>query len=129
LGPDLLASKPPGGGASSSLVAVVADNARPAAEAFLRSRGWAVEPIRLTGGLVGQALGPETAYFRAGHRVDLIGAADLGQDVVVRRPGVCVALTVGPLSELWVRRGSTTGRVPIAVVNSDPLLMADGLGL
>jgi len=61
--------------------------------------------------------------------VDLIGAADLGQDRAVRRPGVCVALAVEPLSELWVRRAPAMDPGPTVDLTPDTLVMADGLGI
>jgi len=129
ISPGLLAYKAPGAGASSSIVAAVAQGARLAAEAFFHGLGWSVAPIRLAGGLEGQNFGSAGAVFRAGHRVDLIGAADLGQDQAVGRAGVCVALAIEPLSELWVRRAPVAESGYTTDPTLDPLVMTGGLGI
>lgn len=84
--------KCPGAGGCASLVVVtdgpagMADCAR-----YLHGCGWASLPAHVTGGLR-----VADGVASVGHRVDLIGAADLGQDPSIGLPGRCLALAVEP---------------------------------
>ncbi len=106
LGHDLLAWKPPGAGSSSSIIALVRDGAARAALGYLEEQGWVAMPAILADGLQGEMNGPSVARFVAPYRIDLIGAADLGQDRRLRVNGICIAAAIEPLSELTMSFGT-----------------------
>jgi hypothetical protein len=98
----VLAWKPPGGGASNALIVVVEDApARDRVLGFLRDRRWWASPVRVTGGLraeAGEAGG--RVRFTAGHRVDFVGVADLGQDRAIGTAGRCCSCAIEPRGEI-----------------------------
>ena len=114
LGGGLLAWKPPGAGAASSLVALVADGAMGDARGALTRAGWEAGPLVVTGGLRCDVDGPGgLTRISAGHRVDLVGAADLGSDPSIGRDGICCSIAVEPRCELVLkapRPGSNPSR-------------------
>ncbi len=96
----LCAWKPPGGGATRSIVAFFEDG-KASAEAlvFLRERKWWAKRLIVTDGVSAEFLRSDGGVrFTAGHRVDLIGAADLGQDWRIGEPGRCVSCAIEPRS-------------------------------
>jgi galactokinase/mevalonate kinase-like predicted kinase len=127
-GRGLLAWKFLGAGAASSLIALVGDGSHQAASDHLEGEGWVVVPVRLAGGLDWQESGPGEVRFVAGHRIDLVGAADLGQDRAIGVDGVCVALAIEPLSELTIRRPGP-GLAPSPGESADPWAMSQGGGI
>lgn len=95
--------KAAGAGACRSLILVSDDPEKAAAVArFLEGSDWKAGPLKVTRGLLLQRMraGLHVA-FSAGHRVDLIGAADLGQDPRIGVPGRCLACAVEPRTR-WV---------------------------
>lgn len=104
--------KPSGAGACKSLILVVDDPDRGAAVArFLKELGWQAGLLRLSAGLtIKRARSGMRIDLSAGHRIDLIGAADLGQDVRVGVAGRCLACAVEPRTR-WVL-SFTGGNVP-----------------
>lgn len=103
IGSKNLGWKPCGAGACKSLVVVVDDPARAVAVIrHLTSKGWTAGPLRVTEGLRPAVSGSgRRIRISAGHRVDLIGAADLGQDPRIGVVGRCLACAVEPRTE-WV---------------------------
>lgn len=106
LGPRLHAWKPPGGGATKSLIAFVSDReAGQAAVDFFRRLNWWAAPVTVTGGVdSARNSNPRNSEMRftAGHRIDIVGAADLGQDPRINVPGICCSIAVEPRTELVV---------------------------
>ncbi len=104
MGPAALAAKPPGAGGAACLMVQVAAGAANAAIDYFRGIGWIAQRARLARGLAAEVIDANSAWFCAGHRLDVIGAADLGRDPAIGRDGVCLAMAVRPVSEAWVRR-------------------------
>jgi hypothetical protein len=109
MGPAALAIKPPGAGGAACLMVQVVPGAANAAIDYFRGIGWIAQRARLAPGFAAELIDPNTAWFRAGHRLDIIGAADLGCDPAIGRDGLCVAMAVQPVSEAWARRVSDGG--------------------
>ena len=88
--------KPPGAGACESLIVVAGDRAaRDRIIGHLRGLAWKAVPARLTDGLT-VARGKDGWTISAGHRIDIVGASDLGMDRRIGCPGMCVAAAVAP---------------------------------
>jgi hypothetical protein len=101
LGRGLLAWKQPGAGAASSLVVLLADGVMHAARTLLARAGWVALPALVTGALDARADRPGGPIrITAGHRIDLVGAADLGQDPSIGVDGVCCSIAINPRCEL-----------------------------
>lgn len=84
--------KCPGAGGCAALLAVVKDvESMQECQRYVGRHGWSAMPVHVTGGL---AVADGAAS--CGHRVDLIGAADLGQDPSINEPGVCLAVAIEP---------------------------------
>ncbi|MGD9856128.1 MAG: hypothetical protein AB7U20_14385 [Planctomycetaceae bacterium] len=97
---DVLGWKPPGGGACEALIVISRCDlgARRVIE-YLASAGWTAIPADVTGGVDVQVTCP-AVRITAGHRLDFIGAADLGQDPHISAAGVCCSAAIAPRSEL-----------------------------
>jgi hypothetical protein len=104
LGKQVLAWKPPGGGATLSLMVVAADRvARDAVLAFFEAEGWWATPALITGGVYGEFLKSKgKVRLTAGHRLDFVGAADLGQDLHIGKEGCCCSCAIEPRAEILV---------------------------
>ncbi len=91
--------KPPGAGAASVLMAMTDDVG--GVIAFLNSVGWYAWAARVTRGLDCQpCAGHKLIRMTAGHRIDFVGAADLGIALPVEEAGVCVSCCVEPRNAL-----------------------------
>jgi hypothetical protein len=103
LGKRLWAVKPPGAGGAESLVALLEENAMGEAQDVLAQCGWSSWPVTISQGLTCH-LDPSGRWvrFAAPHRIDLVGAADLGLDPSIAADGVCCSLAIDPLCELWL---------------------------
>ena len=97
----VLAWKPPGGGATHALIVVVEDaRAGDRVLTFLRGEGWWASPVRVTDGLRAETGDGGRPRFTAGHRVDFVGVADLGQDRAIATPGRCCSCAIEPRGEV-----------------------------
>jgi galactokinase/mevalonate kinase-like predicted kinase len=96
-----LAWKPPGGGASQSLIVITEKGAtKTVIEYFRRIKWWAI-PAYVTGGLCGEFVKTGgDVRITAGHRLDFVGAADLGQDCAIGTPGICCSCAIEPRTEI-----------------------------
>lgn len=99
---DVLSWKPPGAGASASLIVLTAgpeSNRR--IISFFRDIHWIAIPALVTPGVCPEFL-RESGEIRitAGHRLDFIGAADLGQNIEIGRPGCCCSCAIEPRTEI-----------------------------
>jgi hypothetical protein len=90
--------KPPGAGASKSLMLITDGRAvTDAVVAYLAERGWWASPAIVTTGICGEFIRSDgKVRITAGHRIDFIGAADLGQDERIATPGVCCSCAIEP---------------------------------
>ncbi|HCN31006.1 MAG TPA: hypothetical protein DIT64_20285 [Verrucomicrobiales bacterium] len=91
--------KHPGAGDAESVLLVC--DGRSETISFLRSEfqscGWEFQPVRGQGGLQVSLDTPgQKLTVSAPHRVDFIGAADLGADARIAVEGTCLACAVGP---------------------------------
>lgn len=100
----LCAWKPPGAGATQAIAAFVADEqAGSTAIEIFKREGWWATPAYITGGLSAEFIRSDgQVRFTAGHRLDLIGSADLGQDPKINTPGICCACAIEPRTELII---------------------------
>lgn len=98
LGGSLLAWKPPGAGSASSLIAVTTEPAR--VVDHLHAAGWEAFPAALSPGLRMCERGG-AIHLSAPQRIDLVGGADLGQNLGVE--GRCCGLTVEPRNRATLR--------------------------
>ena len=99
---NVLAWKPPGGGASKSLIVIVADrHARDAVLGFFEDENWWATPALVTGGIYCEYVKTKgDVRFTAGHRLDFVGGADLGQDIAIRKEGRCCSCAIEPRAEI-----------------------------
>lgn len=96
LGSDVLAVKPPGAGAASALAFLLPDvDARDRVLHHLHSLGWHAAPGVVTHG-VRARVAADGHVVSVGHRLDLIGAADLGADAHIARDGTSFAVAIEP---------------------------------
>lgn len=98
----VVAWKPPGAGAASSIISVTS-NAEGVIDWFKHRPGqWTAHRAAITRGL---SLDPseddQTVTFSAGGRIDLIGAADLG--VFRKASGTCISMAIGPRSKYHLK--------------------------
>lgn len=107
----LVAWKPPGGGATKSIAAFLRDEkARDKALTFFKRQGWWATPLYVTGGISAEFIRSDgQVRFTAGHRLDLIGAADLGQDPKIGVSGECCSCAIEPRAELIIHGQEKTG--------------------
>lgn len=97
----VLGWKPPGGGASASIMVLCPDvESRDAVIRFLQAKAWCALPALVTQGVYGEFMNGEEIRISAGHRCDFIGASDLGSDVAIGRPGCCCSAAIEPRSEI-----------------------------
>ena len=100
----VLGWKPPGGGASESLIVITPDvKGRDAVIRFFKSEKWKWRalPAYVTSGICGEFVKSDgEVRITAGHRLDFIGAADLGQDVRIRKAGCCCSCAIEPRTEI-----------------------------
>ena len=102
----VLAWKPPGGGASESMI-VLSPNvtARDAVIDFFKCREWCAHAACVTTGLSGEFMTNNgEVRITAGHRLDFVGGADLGQGVGHGVAGCCCSCTIEPRTEIIVRK-------------------------
>lgn len=97
--------KPPGAGACGSLIILSPNKeARDLVIQFLRNEGWCASPAVVTGGASTEILPHNKVRITAGYRLDLIGAADLGQDSTIRQCGCCIGVAIEPRAEMFLYR-------------------------
>lgn len=94
--------KPPGGGASESLIVVARDGrSRQSIIAFFEAHRWVAFPAYVTSGLCSEFMKSNREIrFTAGHRLDFVGAADLGQDHRIAVAGTCCSCAIEPRTEI-----------------------------
>ncbi len=101
MGNRLCGWKPPGGGAASSVVLLVKDKqARNEARTLLEKSGWRHRSVLVSDGMM--VIGQDNGHgltIRAPHRLDLVGAADLGQDVAIQTDGICCSMAILPYNQ------------------------------
>jgi len=99
----VLGWKPPGGGASESMI-VLSPNvrSRDAVIKFFATKNWLAMPALVTQGVCGEFMNGAGGDIRitAGHRLDLVGGADLGQDIAIGKAGWCCSCAIEPRSEI-----------------------------
>jgi hypothetical protein len=97
-----LAWKPPGAGASRSLIVITPDReGRDVVIEFFKDKHRWATPTYTTSGLCGEFLRSDgQVRITAGHRLDFIGAADLGQNVHLQKPGQCCSCAIEPRTEI-----------------------------
>ena len=106
-GDKVLAVKPPGGGAASAIIVISTDAAT--VVEFLRNQEWLASPARVTGGLQREFNhDPRKICWTAGHRIDFVGAADLGIDPTIAQDGICTSCAIEPRSKLTISRCSSS---------------------
>ncbi|MBC7924458.1 MAG: hypothetical protein H7039_02270 [Bryobacteraceae bacterium] len=90
--------KPPGAGASKSLILITEGRAvTDAVVTYLTEKGWWASPAIATTGICGEFVRSDRKIrITAGHRIDFIGAADLGQDERINTRGICCSCAVEP---------------------------------
>ncbi len=97
--------KPPGAGASKSLILIT--EGRSATDAVVRhllGKGWWASPAIVTTGICGEFIRSDgKVRITAGHRIDFIGAADLGQDERIMTPGRCCSCAIEPRNMIVFR--------------------------
>jgi hypothetical protein len=107
----VLGWKPPGGGASESLIVLTPDiKGRDAVIDFFRSHKpkWTALPAYVTPGICGEFVKANgEVRISAGHRLDFVGAADLGQDPRIGIRGCCCSCAIEPRTEIVL---SSTGK-------------------
>lgn len=98
----VLGWKPPGAGASESMIVILRDaDCRSAVERFFGDRGWTTIPAYVTSGVCGEFMkGDGEVRITAGHRLDFVGAADLGQDLAIGRRGISCSCAIEPRTEI-----------------------------
>lgn len=93
---DVAGWKPPGAGGCESLVVVCRSRAgRDRVLDSFSSLGWWAGPARVARGVQLGRVGGRWEVS-AGFRVDLVGAADLGQDVALGEAGTCCSFAIEP---------------------------------
>jgi len=103
----IIAWKPPGAGGCESLTILSPNQeARDAVIQHLRKLGWWAAPVSVTGGFSMEISPRNAVRVTAGYRLDLIGAADLGQDATIRQSGCCLSLAIEPRAEMILDRDS-----------------------
>jgi hypothetical protein len=103
--PDKVAAwKPPGAGASKSVIVIVRGKAaRDQVIGFFDKNGWTAVPAYVTTGVCGEFLtAGGSVRLTAGHRIDFVGGADLGQDVAIGVGGICCSCAIEPRSEFVI---------------------------
>lgn len=107
--------KPPGAGSTESLIILVPDRAAGArVSSFLAERHWWVQPAIVTDGVCSELLAGERGVrITAGHRIDFVGAADLGQDSRIGVAGRCCACAISPRTEILSCTFPRSGKGPI----------------
>ncbi len=104
LGERLLAVKPPGAGGAESMMALVNGDAMREALTVFEQSGWSAIPLTVCKGLTClRSRSGRTVRFTAPHRIDLVGAADLGVDPTIAAAGVCCSLAIEPRCELRMK--------------------------
>lgn len=97
--------KPPGAGASKSLMLITTGRAvTDAVVTYLTGKGWWASPAIATTGICGEFVRSDGKIrITAGHRIDFIGAADLGQDQRIATPGMCCSCAIEPRTMIVFR--------------------------
>jgi galactokinase/mevalonate kinase-like predicted kinase len=102
---EVLSWKPPGAGACESLIILSPNqDARNAVIQFLRSQSWYATAVAVTTGMSVENLPGDKLRISAGYRLDLVGAADLGQDASIQQKGCCCSCAIGPRAEILMSR-------------------------
>jgi hypothetical protein len=103
--------KPPGAGASKSLMLITdGRSVTDAVVAHLSENGWWASPAIVTTGICGEFIRSDgRVRITAGHRIDFIGAADLGQDARIATPGVCCSCAIEPRTMIVFRSAERRG--------------------
>lgn len=98
----VLGWKPPGAGASRSLIVITPDaEASAAVIQFFQNMEWWASPAYVTSGICGEFIKANgDIRITAGHRLDFVGAADLGQDIRIGAPGRCCSCAIEPRTEM-----------------------------
>jgi len=114
-----LAWKPPGAGGSEALIVLVPDfDAHNRLTEFLTALEWSVKRIVVTHGVDAESIdGGRDVRITAGHRIDFIGAADLGADGRIRTEGRCCACAIEPRREIL--KSTCVDALPIQIVSGD----------
>jgi hypothetical protein len=94
--------KPPGAGGTESLIVLLPD--REAGDRVIEyfvGHDWWVQPALVTDGVSGEPIdGGRGVRITAGHRIDFVGAADLGQDGRIKVAGRCCGCAIEPRAEI-----------------------------
>jgi hypothetical protein len=117
--------KPPGAGASKSIIVIVREKPdRTKVIDFFAAQGWTAIPAYVTTGVSGEFLTADGhVRLTAGHRIDFVGGADIGQDVSIGVEGTCCSCAIEPRSELVISTTPPKARArddPIAAVRPQP---------
>jgi hypothetical protein len=77
---------------------------------FLRSEtDWWCSPLYVSSGVCGEFVKSDGhVRITAGHRLDFVGAADVGQDSDIAENGVCCSCAIEPRSEIILEQGRAT---------------------
>ena len=82
---------------------------------YFRGIKWWAIPAYVTGGVSGEFVKANgEVRITAGHRLDFVGAADLGQDLAIKEPGRCASCAIEPRTEILLsavpaKRGGVEG--------------------
>lgn len=103
---DILAWKPPGAGGSKSVIVIAPTQvSRNRLIKCFNELGWWASPVKITGGVsVHDSEEAQSFQVSAGHRVDIVGAADLGQDISIGQKGHCCGFAIKPRVKIIVKR-------------------------
>lgn len=98
--------KPSGGGASESMITITEnDTMRNVVMPFFKQRDWVALPAHVTSGICGEFITNNgDVRITAGHRLDFVGAADLGQDIAIGHAGCCCSCAIEPRTEIVLCR-------------------------